>query len=302
PVVIDVRDFLLISETAASNKKGGSNYRQNYHNIYTSKFRLHDLLTPLFDLYDFININLLKILLKKLIKKSNKVKLVAISKFMKKQLIKFGFPKEKIEVIYNIVDKNIFKGKNYKRQNQIVFAGRLEKKKGIWDAIKAFELIGDNKLKFAIAGDGTEFENIKYYLKSRNCSNIKLLGKITNEQVLKLYNKSKVLVCPSIWPEPFGRFILESFTTETPLITTNVGSLPETIKNRETGITIEPNNPIKLAEAIKELLTNKKLYDGIAKNLAKEAEKYSSEVIGKQRILLYKKILKKIISHVYASC
>lgn len=56
---------------------------------------------------------------------------------------------------------------------------------------------------------------------------------------------------------------------------------------------VEPNNPVKLAEAIKELLTNKELYDEIVKNLAKEAEKYSPEIIGEQRMLLYEKMLKK---------
>lgn len=82
-------------------------------------------------------------------------------------------------------------------------------------------------------------------------------------------------------------------TTRTPVVSTTTGGTPEGIRDQETGLLVEPNNPQQLAEAIKKLLTNKKLYEKISKNLPKEAEKYFPEVIGKQRILLYKEILKK---------
>ena len=150
------------------------------------------------------------------------------------------------------------------------------------------------KLIFEIIGEGSELEKIKEYIKKKNLNNIHILGKISNDKVLDLYSKSKIIIAPSIWPEPFGRFILESMATGTPLVTTNTGGTPEGIKNRETGMIVEPNHPEQISKAIKELLNNKNLYNKIVKNLRKEAKKYSSEVIGKKRIKLYGPTLKII--------
>ena len=73
--------------------------------------------------------------------------------------------------------------KIFKRENKIVFAGSLEKSKGIWDAIKAFELLDDKDLYFDIAGDGNEMDSIKKYISDKKIKNINLLGWINHDQL-----------------------------------------------------------------------------------------------------------------------
>jgi glycosyltransferase involved in cell wall biosynthesis len=247
----------------------------------------------IFSTYELLRFKIMKSLFIKKISKNDRVIMVSNSNYVKNQLIEAGYPKEKIIVIYNICNFEILDNKIIKRESKIVFAGLLEESKGIWDAIKAFELLNDKELYFDIAGDGREMDSIKKYISDKKIKNINLLGWIDQTQVSKLYLKSKIIIAPSVWPEPFGRFVLDSMTTRTPLVSTTTGGTPEGIRDQETGLLVEPNNPPQLAEAIKKLLTNKKLYEKISKNLPKEAEKYSPEVIGKQRILLYKEILKK---------
>lgn len=262
---IDIRDFSLIEYS--QSKRFFLSFFINYY----QKF--------IFNLY-----------LKK-INNYKKIKIITLSNFMKYQLIEAGYSEDKIIVIPNISEP--IKFKQIKRENKIVFAGRVEEEKGIWDAIKAFEIMDNKNLIFEILGKGTEYENIKSYLEERNIKNIKLLGKVSNEEVLKHYLGSKAIIAPSVWPEPFGRFIQEGISTRTPVIATRVGGIPEGIKDHKTGLLIEPNNPKQLAKAIKELLTDKKLYNKIVKNLEKEADKYSPETIGKQRMKVYEELTRE---------
>lgn len=293
-IIVDVRDYTLICPISfTSNRKCDKNCNLClYKKVKNKPF----LLRRLFFLISFLENFLYKInisIIKNIINKYPSAHIVSVSNFVKKKLIQSSYHKNKIEVIPNISKSIKIDLKNLKRENKIIFAGRLEKSKGIWDAIKSFELINDKNLIFEILGDGSEYSNIKDYIKNKKLDNIKLIGKVSNEEVLKHYLESKIILGPSIWPEPFGRFIQEGISTRTPVIATRVGGIPEGIKDHETGLLVEPNNPKQLAKAIKELLTDKKLYDKIVKNLEKEAEKYSPEKIGKQRMKVYEELLKK---------
>ncbi len=258
---------------------------------YSFDLGFFNFLKIIFSTYDSLRFKILKDISIKKIRKNNGIILVPLSDYVKNQLVEAGYPKEKINVINNICNFNSPGNKIFKRENKIIFAGSLEKSKGIWDAIKAFELLDDKDLYFDIAGDGREMDSIKKYISDKKIRNINLLGWIDHSKLSELYLKSKIIIAPSVWPEPFGRFVLDSITTGTPVVSTAIGGIPEGIKDQETGLLVQPNNPQQLAEAIKKLLTDKKLYEKISKNLPKEAEKYSPEVIGKQRMLLYKEIL-----------
>ena len=76
------------------------------------------------------------------------------------------------------------------------------------------------------------------------------------------------------------------------VIATDVGGLPEIIKNNETGILVEPKNPEALANAINTLLINSQLRDYIGIKARKLVEeKYTWETIALQTSNIYKKII-----------
>lgn len=216
-----------------------------------------------------------------------KIYYIALSNYIKTELTNHGYPKNKIKVIYNISELKP-KGKTtVGRKNQMVFAGRIESEKGIWVVIKALELINNPLFHLLFIGEGSMLTELKEYVKNRNIKNVDFLGKITNKKVIENYKRSKIIIAPSIWPEPFGRFIQESIASNTPIITTRVGGIPEGIKNKENGILINPNNSKQLAEAVKELLQNKKLYNKIVKSLKEESDRYSPKKILTERLKIY---------------
>lgn len=296
PFVIDIRGLSLICPVAFSSKYCmDNNYtRHNYNCLRTSydvDNKILKIASSVFALYEYMVFYLQVKIFKVALKLTGKYKIIPNSKFIRKMLIKNGYPEKKIQVIYNIINAIPERGKRYTRKNRIVYAGQLEKFKGIWDIILAFNLLNNSKLSLLIAGDGREMDRLTSYIEENKISNIIFLGRLPNEKVHNLYRESKIIVSPSNSPESFGRFILESFAARTPLITTNVGGNPEGIKDRETGILVKPNDHIGLARAIKELLNNDKLYEHITDNLKKEVSKYSTEAIGPQRLKLYESLV-----------
>jgi glycosyltransferase involved in cell wall biosynthesis len=109
---------------------------------------------------------------------------------------------------------------------------------------------------------------------------------------MSYYKHSKIIIAPSIWPEGFGRFVLDSIAFKIPLISTKAGGIKEGIKNRKTGLLVKPNNPVELSQAIEVLLTNKSLYQEIKNNLKLEESKYSSRTIGNMRLKLFLSMVK----------
>lgn len=296
PFIIDVRGFSLICPVSFNSKfcKDNNYIKHNYNCLrtyYIVSNKILKITSPIIALYEYIvfysHITLFKLVLRLPVK----YKIIPNSKFVQDTLIKNGYPKNKMQIIFNIINIIPTRKKRYLRKNRIVYAGQLEKSKGIWDVVFAFNLLNNKNLSLVIAGNGREMDSLITYIKEKKISNIKFLGKLPNEMIQNLYCESKIVVSPSIYPEPFGRFILESMAAGTPLITTNTGGTPEGVKNRETGIILEPNNPVELAKAIKELLNNDKLYRHIIINLKKEINKYSPETIGQQRLKLYKSLI-----------
>jgi glycosyltransferase involved in cell wall biosynthesis len=292
PIVIDLRTGALICPTDFS-RPSCENIDIKKHNCFLSlrtatgvwpkKLESFRIIFAIYkSLLFWIYFKLFKLVIH-----YKRLKFVALSKSVKKQYILAGVPSKKISVIYNMInEKNIIRRKYYAK-NQIIYSGRIEREKGIYDAIKAFEILNDKSLEFLIAGTGSEFENIKKYLKENNLFNIKLLGYLNQEELMSYIKHSKIIIAPSTWSEGFGRFILDSIAFRIPVISTKVGGIKEGIKNRKTGLLVKPNNPVELSQAIKVLLTNKTLYQEIKNNLKLEESKYSSRTIGNMRLKLF---------------
>ena len=85
------------------------------------------------------------------------------------------------------------------------------------------------------------------------------------EDAMKIIKSSSVVVVPSRM-ESLPTTVKEAFYLNVPVIATNVGGIPELIKNNETGIIVPPENPSKLAQAVNELLSDKEKAEKLAAN------------------------------------
>jgi len=165
-------------------------------------------------------------------------KLTTDSKATKK-LYKEKF-KIDFEYLPSPLDTSMFEkiGSIEKIENQIAYVGRDSHEKGI-DILKAAE----SKIKGNIV-----------YCTDRSW-----------EDAMRIVKSSSIVVVPSRM-ESLPTTVKEAFFLKVPVIGTNVGGIPELITNNETGILVPPENSDKLAQAVNELLFDKKKAEKLAIN------------------------------------
>ena len=145
---------------------------------------------------------------------------------------------------------------------KILFLAVLIKRKGILDLIEASqkiitELESKNKqVEFVIAGDGELESTSKSLVEKLGVSKyFKFVGWVNNERKQELLKESDLFVLPS-YNEGLPLSILEAISYGIPVISTNVGSINEAVKNEENGYLINPGDKEKLADFTIKLLTD----------------------------------------------
>lgn len=135
-----------------------------------------------------------------------------------------------------------------KRTNKVVFmfAGHLDKTKGIDLLISALKKIKNDNIILNIFGDGPLKE--KCINAASEDHRIKYLGKISSEEITIQYDLADVVIVPSIWAEPFGRVLIEGFCRGCTVIANTVGGMPEIINTMQAGTLFSNEN--ELVDAI----------------------------------------------------
>ncbi len=197
-------------------------------------------------------------------------KIVGVATMQKEYLGKYEHvPANKITVIYNGIDSTKFsitldKGEKLRslglgNGKTVGVVGRLAHVKGMDVFLNAANLIlrESESTQFVIVGDGPERTNLERLARDLKIHNkVHFLGsrKDINE-ILPLFDVAVL----SSRTEAFPMVLLEYMAAGKGIVATNVGSIPELIKNGENGFLIEKDDPVALAEKILCLLENKEL-------------------------------------------
>ncbi len=221
----------------------------------------------------------------------------------------FPFANDKIELIKNGYDPEVFYKENYdkdeflkeigidKHYDKVVsFAGKFTHFKGIDLLLKAAKEYEREDTITILCGNGELFNEMKELAKNLNLNNVVFLGNQPHTVLRKLYNIADVSLVPSR-NEAFGLVVIEAMASGTPVVGTNQGGIPEIITD-ETGLLFEPENYHELAEKVSSVLDGKRKFnsDYIA-NYAYNT--YSEDELIKPLIKIYeeaineKKLLKK---------
>ncbi|OGN25618.1 MAG: hypothetical protein A3B12_00495 [Candidatus Yanofskybacteria bacterium RIFCSPLOWO2_01_FULL_44_88] len=159
------------------------------------------------------------------------------------------------------IDLEVFNKKNVEKKYDLVFAARLEKNKGITNLIKAVELVKRQKpaVTLLVIGGGPLKQRLQEYIYKNGLSeNIIFSGWLETAQDVSLaYNRAGIFVSPSL-NEGGPRVALEAMACGLPIITTEVGLMPDIIKDGENGL-FTGWLPEEIAEKIILLMNNGEL-------------------------------------------
>lgn len=227
------------------------------------------------------------------------------SNYMKNELQRlFGLPYEKINVVPNGVNLNLFnnieKDYDFRRkfamdnEKIILFMGRLVYEKGIQTLIAAMPKIlahyHDSKL--IIAGKGGMLDELRAQVNALGLNNkVYFTGYLASKDVQRMYKCADVSVFPSTY-EPFGIVALEAMLSGTPVVVSDVGGLNEIVEHGVNGMKSYAGNPNSLADSILTLLHDPKLCDTVTKNAKlKVKTEYNWTKIAQDTHLAYQKAI-----------
>lgn len=185
------------------------------------------------------------------------------SKFLCNEIVNTFRPKCPVILVYNAVDVSRFLNNNINsgpEEDYIFTWGRLEKIKGYDNLINAFCNISDKypNCKLYIAGDGTQKDELQGLIDSlKSRESIKLLGRMTPENIVALSSNSIANIIPSL-RESFGIVALEAVASKRPIVATNTGGLPEILEG-SSAILVAPTVR-GLAEGLDKVLGNPEKY------------------------------------------
>lgn len=236
------------------------------------------------------------------LKYSNVDRIIAISKRVKRVLVADGLLEEKIDVVYSGVDIDRFQ--NVKADYLISKLGPNRDKLRIgniaalaWHKdhktlIEAARIVVDEfpEVIFLIAGEGPLRREIEILIKRFNLEEeVKLLG--FRQDIPEILSILHLFVLSSSW-EGLGTSLLDAFASRVPVVATNVGGIPEVVRDGVNGILVPPENPGVLARAIIHLLKNRDLAGRMAEEgfrLVKE--KFSIERMVEETRKIYDRLV-----------
>lgn len=181
-----------------------------------------------------------------------KINYICLTEFNKQKLLELKQIKEdKVFVKPNFVESNETFIPEEQRKDQFVFAGRLDKLKGIDILLKAWKQMGAKAPKLIVCGTGPMEKWCKEFAKS-NKLNVEFKGCVPNAEVLKIVASSKALVLPTQWYEGFPMSIVEAFSVGRPVICSDLGNAGSIVEEKITGFKFQYNESDSLKCVIKE--------------------------------------------------
>lgn len=223
----------------------------------------------------------------------------------RKAALSCGIPSSKLRVLPTCIDANFFKPVNVKKDNKhfrIISVGRFVERKGFVYLIEAVSLLIKKypNILVEIVGDGPDKGTLEKLIRELGVENhIKLIGNISNNELLHLYNKSDLFVLPAIIDskgdtEGLGVVYLEAMACKTPVIGTNVGGIPDIIINNQNGLLIPQKDSKALSEAIEYIIKNPKKRKLFAKKGYETVhKKFNWSSVAREYVSLYHRVLSK---------
>lgn len=164
------------------------------------------------------------------------------------------------------------KENNLKNKN-IIFVGRLEKVKGLFDLIETFNLVvsKDKEVKLTIVGDGSQKKELQEFIKKyKLTNNIMLTGYLAGNKLIKEYKKASLFIMTS-YEESFGLVLLEAMSYGIPCFAFDSSLGAKEIINNKNGLLIKNRDKEVMANEIQ------KYFKSNNENMSKFARKTSEE-------------------------
>lgn len=188
---------------------------------------------------------------------------IVLSQNAKNYLIKWGI-KCPIHISTTKVDNRLLINFDINSRlgliKNILFLTRIEKEKGIFEALDIFKILSDlyPTLYFTVVGTGSAFEKAVNYSKNKQIHNIIFTGKLIGTDLVNAYKSADMYLFTS-YHEGMPTTVLEAMAFGLPIITSNVGGLKDFFINGKMGEMIDSFSPSDYVRSISKYISDSQL-------------------------------------------
>ena len=177
----------------------------------------------------------------------------------------------------------------------LLFLGRLEKRKGLRYALAAFSRLKWNwpNLRLVVVGPGQPDADSYRIISERNLQDVVMVGGVSDEDRVRYYKSADIYCAPATGGESFGVVLLEAMASGTPIVAAANEGYSTVIEHGVDGLLVPPKDDVALAEAIDSLLHDSQLRGRLAANGHRTAERYRWESVAGRVMDYYRSIVQR---------
>jgi phosphatidylinositol alpha-mannosyltransferase len=177
----------------------------------------------------------------------------------------------------------------------ILFVGRLEKRKGFKYLLRAFPYVKEEfpgaRLLVVGAYDREDKAPYVHFARRKRLRGIRFVGYVTDEELPRYYRSCDLFCAPSTGFESFGMVLLEAMASGVAIVASDITGYRTVLTNEVEGLLVEPENEIALAQTIIRLLKEPEVRRKMGEKGRARAEGYSWVKVTQQLLDYYRELL-----------
>ncbi len=205
------------------------------------------------------------------------------------------FPRYPLRVIPNGVDTSVYRPGlspiRHLRDDSVnvLFVGRLEKRKGLRDLLRGFEFMHARvpKSRLIVVGDGPLRGQVESFISSHRLSDVVLAGFVPDSVLPRYYDSADIFCAPATGAESFGIVLLEAMASGLPIVATEVPGYMSVLEPGRDSTTVRPKGWTELGAALTILARDPELRRRMGAYGYEKAQRYSWAFVATQVIEVY---------------
>jgi glycosyltransferase involved in cell wall biosynthesis len=179
------------------------------------------------------------------------------------------------------------------RKFRVLFLARVEKEKGIYEALEAYRLLKDRYpfVSLTIAGDGSHFNRAVQYASDQQLFDVSFVGYVEGSAKCEVFRRSDAYLFPS-YSEGLPLSVLEAMACGLPVVTSAVGGLRDFFEDGAMGFSAESRDPAVFADLLERLVRDPELCSTISRFNHKYArDHFTAQRVASRLEGIYRRVL-----------
>ena len=241
----------------------------------------------------------------------NAARIIAVSEATKRDAMKrLSLPESKFSVVYDAVDEQVAQPVTESERRRtlarysvndpfLLYAGRIQIHKNVPRLIEAFAVAKAQlenhwryqNLKLIVIGDDlSAFPNVRHsVMRTRIQDSVRFLGFVPVETLRVFYAAATAFIFPSLY-EGFGMPPLEAMAHGTPVVTSNVSSLPEAVG--DAAVLVNPENPFDIARGMRQVLLDDDFRRELRRRGFERVRRFSWDSSAEKVLEIYRQVVR----------